>query len=310
MSTDLERLQRLKKQAASRKRRRLIAAGQWLPPLVDPAPARHAVADLEAYGLSRSAIGQLAGVHGRILERLAANGQGKIHRDTEALLLAARFDLDRLRPKHHVSAAGTRRRLQALARIGYGLKDLAPLLGVAFTQVGEWRKGTGFVWVETARDVRDVYARLSMTLGPSPRAAEAATRASWPPPWAWDDDTIDHPDTLPDLACLRAPGGNRLSEDTLEDIQWVLAHEDATATIEQIAGRLKVTRDAISRALKRVEDQRAATVRDDVLGGAEGPLDEEATLELADRLQEVRDVRERFYANAEAAGHNVTRVAS
>jgi len=103
-------------------------------------------------------------------------------------------------------AAGTARRLQALAVAGWPVGRLARETGLTPYRVDRLMAGTvDTVTVDEARAVAAVYARYS---GASPglcgvshihaRAArDRATAAGWAPPAAWDDDTIDDPDAIP-----------------------------------------------------------------------------------------------------------------
>ncbi|MFC9949227.1 hypothetical protein ACFVIN_01440 [Streptomyces prasinus] len=103
-----------------------------------------------------------------------------------------------------VPAAGTIRRLQALAVAGWPQRRLAREAGLAVSSLAGLMKAD-IVPVATARAVAAVYARYS---GASPglcgvshlhaRAArDRAATAGWAPAAAWDDDTIDDPAAIP-----------------------------------------------------------------------------------------------------------------
>lgn len=97
-----------------------------------------------------------------------------------------------------VHAIGTARRLRALAALGWDLADLADRLGVNTRRVHHLQAmGSPTVYRTTADSVRRVYDALSMTVGPSGKTARIARRNRWPPPLAWDDDTIDNPTARP-----------------------------------------------------------------------------------------------------------------
>lgn len=106
---------------------------------------------------------------------------------------------------------GVRRRLRALAAIGWSPEDLAPRLGSSVSQVIKLRSGV-HPWVFAATQVRvlEVWAALSAT----PNSNGAATRAAavargWPPPAAFDDESIDDPHPRIDDAARRAAGMER-----------------------------------------------------------------------------------------------------
>lgn len=104
-----------------------------------------------------------------------------------------------------VDATGARRRRQALAYMGWGPRELAPLLGFVndvsvrmSTNKPRIRKSTHDRWVR-------VYRQLSIRRGPNDDARRAADRAGWLGPTSWDD--IDH-DRQPGVRRTR-PAGER-----------------------------------------------------------------------------------------------------
>lgn len=98
----------------------------------------------------------------------------------------------------YIDATGTRRRMQALNAIGYPIRELGQMLG--------WAGNPGtLLWSDrqvhrvTATRVTDLYERLSGTPGPSQRSRQAAARAGYAPPHAWEYVDIDDPEATPDL---------------------------------------------------------------------------------------------------------------
>ena len=180
-----------------------MAYGQWSPlELREPDSARTHVQGLQRFGLSLEAISERACLSPSLLAALVYPGHqrwgAKITAETMYRLLAVTFDLDALPGTRHIAAAGTSRRLQALAVLGWPLSTLAAQLGVTPQAVASYRRRPT-VSVETARTVRGLYDQTSMCTGPSTRSALAALRAGWVPPLAWDEDTIDDPDATPEL---------------------------------------------------------------------------------------------------------------
>ena len=95
---------------------------------------------------------------------------------------------------------GTRRRLQALAAIGWNSDALAEITGIHPKQIQEYTSANtrrAFVYLSTARTVADAYNKLSMTHGPSHITAGRAKAKGWAPPLAWDDDDLDNPNAKP-----------------------------------------------------------------------------------------------------------------
>ncbi|MFD6740741.1 hypothetical protein ACWHA6_37965 [Streptomyces anthocyanicus] len=109
-------------------------------------------------------------------------------------------------PEETAPAAGTVRRLQALAVSGWPVSRLCRETGLSPYRVDRLLMGvTRAVSVDDARAVAVVYERLGAAspglCGVSHIAArgarERAAAARWAPPAAWDDDTIDDPQAIP-----------------------------------------------------------------------------------------------------------------
>lgn len=102
-----------------------------------------------------------------------------------------------------ISPAGTRRRLQALNRIGWPLEKVAQRTGTDRTTLSRIATGDHtHVRLSTATAVRRVYSELLTEDGPSKRTANRAARLGWAPPEAWTDARIDDPTARP-WQCLR-----------------------------------------------------------------------------------------------------------
>jgi transcriptional regulator len=101
--------------------------------------------------------------------------------------------------KSRIDPTGTTRRIQALCCTGWRMVDLAELLGSTEQYVSQLatRRAADTVLQATAARVADVYEQLSLTDGPSERAARYAARKGWAPPWAWIDQEIDDPAARP-----------------------------------------------------------------------------------------------------------------
>lgn len=136
-----------------------------------------------------------------------------------------------------IDATGTRRRLRALAALGWPMRDLSVELGWEPTRAQKLT-AAGHVWADTAADVRLLYDRLSMTPGPSLKTRRRAEAAGWLPPLAWDDDCLDDPGYVP-------------AEQVLRDWEEALAlHRRWLA-----AGRKREQRAAAAAALVRLPDR-------------------------------------------------------
>lgn len=105
-----------------------------------------------------------------------------------------------------VDGTGTRRRLQALAALGWSARAIAERYGHSTDAVSTWVRAER-INRATAKKVARWYDDLSMTLPPTRNKFERysvgstkgrAKRAGWFPPLAWDDETIDDPNVTPE----------------------------------------------------------------------------------------------------------------
>ena len=219
----------------SRRQRRAAHGPLW----VDPTPAREHIAALRRFGLGHRAIAHLTGLSDRLIEQTVSPGESAyrkwIHRDTEAAILAARFDLDALAPHHQIDSCGTVRRIRALARMGWSQTYLAQRLGISVQGVAKFlQPNKRYITVRNARAVRDLYDELAWQWGPSTAFAKTAQARGWPIPLAWDDETIDDPAAEP-LDTTRP--ARRTLADTAAELEDLLDLEPGTTT-EQAARRL------------------------------------------------------------------------
>lgn len=100
-----------------------------------------------------------------------------------------------------VPAIGARRRLQALAALGYSYVEVGELLGTAGSNVAFLANRKRMIRPETDSKVLIVYDKLSMVIPPDCRrksyALTFARKNGYLPPLAWDDETMDDPYALP-----------------------------------------------------------------------------------------------------------------
>lgn len=193
------------------RRRRAIAYGTWQP-YVDAEPAREHVRTLQEFGLGWKRIAHLAGVPNSTMWKLlyGARQRGmapskRIRPETAQKILAVEPRLDLLGTRIPVDATGTRRRLQALTAGGWPQAQLAARLGIHpsnyCTMLARPQVNIG-----TARASAALYDELwnadPANHGVHPqgisRARNYAKNHGWAPVGAWDDDTIDDPQTFPD----------------------------------------------------------------------------------------------------------------
>ncbi len=158
-----------------------------------------------------------------------------------------------------VDATGTRRRLQALAAIGWSLAEQSRRLG--------WHDSTAhsvaarkWVWIETAEKVRALYDELAMTPGTNKRASNDAARKGWPPPLAWSDEELDDPNATPatlehtneldEVAVQRAMGGGRVTLSQAERAEAVRRLTALGLSATEVAARMSITTRTVTRLRK------------------------------------------------------------
>lgn len=192
----------------ARNRRRQQAYGRWQP-YTDAQPVREHVQQLIASGINWRRVAELAqvstGTVGKLLYGKPNEGKApskRIRPEAARRLLAvqANHSLYLL-----VDATGFRRRIQALARKGWSLQHLADQLGCdKRTLTSAIDSDLIRASVDHAgRALYDQLWRLEPTAhGISANAASVArgwaVRRAWAPVGAWDDDTIDDPNAIPD----------------------------------------------------------------------------------------------------------------
>lgn len=191
-------------------------------------------------------IARMAGENPASLSTLVQPGNAdylsKISTARAAAICAVRFDLDAVPSGHKVAAVGTKRRLEALAYMGWSLRHVAGRLGVTVQAVSQYRTRS-MVYADTARAIRDLYDELWDQQGPSVRTRGWARREGWLPPLAWDD--MDDPDATPHTASVATSSICRVDGGEVEH----LAGYGLDA--EQVADRLGVTSAAVERWLHR-----------------------------------------------------------
>ena len=237
------------------RRQRLIAYGQWQP-YVDAEPVRAHVRMLMSAGIGRRTIARASGVPEGTLKKLLYGRPAadrapsrRVRPETGRRILRLTPSVELLAAGAPVDATGTTRRLQALIAIGWTQTALAARLGWTVGNFHRLLRQTR-VSAGTARAARALYDELWNTppaehdhagRQAAARARNTAHRNGWPPPMAWDDNTIDDPDAHPDRG---APARRRaaIAENAAE-----LTAQGYTRA--QIADRLGITKNALDRAL-------------------------------------------------------------
>jgi hypothetical protein len=268
---------REKNRIRSNRRRREVAYGRWDRGYVPAGPVREHLEALRAGGMTLRQMVELSGAPLTVIRdtlspgrRVGRTGERITRRNAEKIL-AVKPTAD---PHSRVvPVTGTMRRIRALTAIGWTYAQQAARCGTnprTFMFIAAGRVAT--VERSTEERVRAMYDELwdkpadpedQYLKSGSVRALKAAERKGWPPPLAWDDDTIDDPDTEP-LEVRRAPAKRYRNRDAVvEDLDWLHrtgVHPDVAAR------RLGMSRRALEQAARRVDRQDLANwiVRKDV----------------------------------------------
>lgn len=144
-----------------------------------------------------------------------------------------------------VDATGTRRRINALAAIGWPAHEIGRRIGVTGEAVRQYTSHE-VVQQATAEKVAAVYDELSMIPGPSKRMASYAARQGWAVPLMWDEEDLDDPAAVPHNP--PNPHGRGRNEDLDEQI---LALTRAGLSAAAIALRLRTHQRHVVRVRTR-----------------------------------------------------------
>ncbi|MCZ2812017.1 helix-turn-helix domain containing protein [Modestobacter sp. VKM Ac-2979] len=259
--------------AASRAANRERAYGRRQA-LTDAGPVHDHLVALRAAGVGVERIAGLAGMSVSHIRTLAAYDHGhspatqRIRASTAARILSIDIADDHRAPHSRVDATGTRRRLQALAAIGWSPELLAAELDRRTSSLRRSMTSPS-VTARTARDVAALYERLSNTAPPRDTSKQCAavdasrshaTARRWLPPMAWDDIDTDAPprmapaqlptDDVDEIAVERAMAGDGVHYADLtaaEQDQVVHRLTEHGRSIRDIAAQLATTKRTVSR---------------------------------------------------------------
>ncbi len=171
-----------------------------------------------------------------------------VHARTAQRILAASIPpLIEVAPDHAViDATGTRRRIQALVRMGYSYAAIGEEAGVCEASIN---RCTSRVTAGVARRIAIAFKGMQMRQPPDTpytrRNQNYAAKKGWPPPFAWNEDEIDDPEAKPH--CVRRPAKKVNSE-------WYESYRELREmglSVAQIAEREGITRDTLYHRLAR-----------------------------------------------------------
>ncbi|WP_329856949.1 hypothetical protein [Streptomyces sp. SP18ES09] len=160
------------------------------------------------------------------------------------------FELKPGATPHLVDSTGARRRIQALAVLGWSLSGQAAAAGLSHTAVEEIASGLRcHVVFSTHEAIRTLYRQRSLTRGPSGWARAFAARRGWHGPMAWDDidDLSAEPETSEPYQPVAKGGRDDLRR---QEIRHLLDCGESVASIaKQMGCNEKYIGDLITQGL-------------------------------------------------------------
>lgn len=218
---------------SSRQRARYRAHAYGRPPKVDATAARQHLLTLVEAGMGHERIAA-AGLARQTVERIisgrAVTCTRRIHEVIMAIAPNSRM----------VPTVGARRRMQALALLGWTNRDLAPLVGRTPESLAATMRRSATISRDLHERIASVHSRLWNTPAPisaaSKRVRTEARLKGWVPTAAWDDIDTDDAPSLGDAPQAGRTKSSRIHPD---DVAWMLR---TNTTSWAAAERLGVTR--------------------------------------------------------------------
>lgn len=213
-------------------------------------PTADRISELVGKGATYRSIAAAAGLTPSGVWGVTRPGQTRVQKRTADLIARVTFADCVTAAVGMVPSVGSIRRIRALMAIGWRHEDLRAHCGIN-THVLASQRGD-MVEKVTHDAIRAAYDALWNRPGPSSRTRRIAERQGFAPPLSWDDDTIDDPAAQPwtDSAPRGAhiPGQGAANVDSLTDLAgWGY-------TLGEAAERLRLTRDAVDRAVRRLPE--------------------------------------------------------
>lgn len=253
--------------AYQRSRYRKQGYGTWQP-LVDAEPIRQHLLHLKAHGISYIQVAEIAGLYpptvGGFLYALNADRPIKKRATPEIAAAILAVTVEQGTPRI-VDSTGTRRRLQALARLGWPMKTLGPYIGVNPATVNRLTLQAQ-VAATSAQAVERCYDQLrnerpedhGVAPGVARKIRNRAAREGWRDPQWWEDyGHIDDPTFDPATVdrVLNFHERAKLRREEIEHLAWC-GHQP-----EQIVERLN-GEVSISTVRQIVQEWRTGQKRD------------------------------------------------
>lgn len=229
----------------------------------DATQTRHHIERLLAAGWTQAQIARAADLAHHLISDVR-HGQQTISTNTARAILSVPIGTPPADTRD-VNATGTMRRLRALVAIGWPIDQLAPILGIFPTALGNIARGAlANVRATTADTIALHYQHLIRRPGPSNRGRILARKKGWHGPAAWDGAAIDDPNAKPETSKPYKPADKygRDPDRTREIEHLYLLNESPQQIAKQLGGNEKYIRDqlaaVIAKRAKRAEKEKTA----------------------------------------------------
>jgi len=237
-------------EATRHRKRAALARLRGIPHRVPAEPARIHVTRLLAAGMGRAEVARLADIDVVTIPRLLRGDCATLRADRAARLLAVTVTPVTDQKAGLVNGVGARRRLEALATLGWSTAEVLRRSGLGMHSA-ETLIRTGRCFCATRAAIAATYDDLWCTTAPvtsaSAKTIHRALRHGWARPMQWDDGVgphgIDNPAATPYVTRQR-----EVRKDTAAEILW-LARVGTPAA--DLAKRVGVTEEAVAKALKK-----------------------------------------------------------
>ncbi len=217
----------------------------WIP----SEPTRAHVQALRDKGIGVARISELSGVDHASISDITAGVYASVRRRTHDAIVAIPIPDRIVDGGAMLPSVGTARRIRALSRVGHSQTSIATRFCVN-VQVINRILVQPYVTSLWAARISDLYEELQLSHGPSGIARRRAEAKGWPPPLAWDDDTIDDPKAK--------PLHNAHRKVTFAERYQELREHAGVTDIGLIAERLNIEPDSVKAQIRRYREELAS----------------------------------------------------
>ncbi|GGS41227.1 hypothetical protein F2B00_03145 [Streptomyces parvus] len=198
-------------------------------------------------GWTGKMVADAAGINRKTVWNILNSDVTTVRHDTARAVLAL---TPTRRPDGTVPSVGTRRRVHALAAMGWPLSWIAEQAGLSFTGLRDLSAGRTKSVKGTYRDAIDaLYRTHSMRPGPSQAARRTALGKGWVTAAAWDGAVIDDPSAEPELSPETSLNRDELAAIRRADVEHL---DKFGVSPDEIAHRLGMAESTVKGIVKEL----------------------------------------------------------